>query len=76
MSLLFGNFRTNQYESHSSRRFSFVSPSVARSVLHHDVMFFQMNGLAVVEFEPNFAVEYDAIVDRGRCVHTRMIGLE
>jgi hypothetical protein len=40
------------------------SPSVPRPVLHNNIVRLEMHLLAVIEFEPDFALQHDAVVHR------------
>src|ERR1044072_3034654 len=65
--------RSDQDEGQRRGTAAFVSPCMTGSVLHDDVMLAQQLRASLVEFEPDFAVENDAVVDgRGR-VHAVLL---
>lgn len=73
MSLVFIDRRSNKYERYCRRIFSFVPPSVTRSVLHHNhnVTFFEMNYLAINADEV-FGTHTGASFNSDRCVLTSL----
>src|ERR1700745_3677645 len=61
-----------QEKEHRDGLVAFVSPCVARTVLHDHVAAVQMQSLAFVELQPHLTVVDNCIVDGVRFVHSRV----
>jgi len=56
----------------SSPELAFISPRVARTVLHDHITAPEMNSLGVIKLQPNFTVVNYSIVNGVRFVHGRI----
>ena len=54
---------TDQYGDHHRRHRAAIAPCMPGSVLNDNVTRLQMANLAVIEFEPQLARNYDVVVD-------------
>src|SRR5262245_10749986 len=63
-------------ECHKGRLGERVTPAVTGSVLNDTVSLPKMNRLTVIEFEDDFAADYNAVVNAVGCMHSRRISLK
>ena len=68
--------QAQQYEQHRDRPGAFVPPGMAGGALDHDIMGGQMFFAAFIEFQPDFTIQHDGVVERMRAVHAGMLALE
>src|SRR4051812_28236413 len=71
-----GALPADRDKGHQARFRQWVTPAMARSVLHDAIALTQMDLLPVVQLQCHLAANHDAIVDGVRSVHPRRAALE